>query len=172
MSKLIATKILACALSLGLISVTAQAYQAKALTKASSSDLAVNAPYAQALVDKVMAQHGDIGKLGIHAVPPGVSDNVIIACNIRSKNGKKSSADDLEKLATKKPIAVRVDKEQIFDLLIPMTDAHGRDLNGGFVVMEVPFSKASNEEQALKIGVIVRDELQAQIPNKTALYQP
>ncbi len=118
-----------------------------------------------------MAQHSDIGKLGIHAVPPAATDNVIIACNIRSKNGKKSSAADLEKLAAGKPVADRVEKEQIFDLMLPMTDAHGGDLDGGFVVMEVPFSKASSEQEALAIGVKVRDELQAQIPNKAALYQ-
>lgn len=138
---------------------------------AASTNLHVDAPLAQALVDRAMTQHSDIGKLGIHAVPPGASDNVIIACNIRSKNGKKSSPADLEKLAGTKPVAVRVEKEQIFDLLLPMTDAHGSDLDGGFVVMEVPFSKAGSEQEALTIGIKVRDELQAQIPNKAALYQ-
>jgi hypothetical protein len=71
-----------------------------------------------------------------------------------------------------KPTAVRLEKDKTFDLLIPMTDANGGDLDGGFVVMEVPFAKASNEQEALKIGVAIRDELQAQIPNKAALYQP
>jgi hypothetical protein len=56
--------------------------------------------------------------------------------------------------------------------LIPMSDAKGGDIDGGFVVMEVPYTKASDEEEALKIGVAIRDELQAQIPNKAALYQP
>jgi hypothetical protein len=157
-----------CLLSFGLMAGPARGQKA---STSASENLHVDAPLAQALVDKVMAQHSDIGKVGIHAVPPGATDNVIIACNIRSKNGKKSSPADLEKLAAGKPVAARVDDEKIFDLLIPMTDAHGGDLSGGFVVMEVPFSKASSEEDALKIGVAVRDELQAQIPNKTALYQ-
>ena len=30
-------------------------------------------------------------------------------------------------------------------MLIPITDASGGDLNGGFVVMEVPYSKAANQ---------------------------
>ena len=131
----------------------------------------VDAPFAQSLVDKEMASHSDIGKLGIHAIPPGAADNVIIACNIRSKNGKKSSTADLEKLAAGKSGAARIDDEKIFDLLLPMTDAHGGDLEGGFVVMEVPFSKAVTEADALKIGMAVRDELQTQIPNRAALYQ-
>jgi hypothetical protein len=132
----------------------------------------VNAPLAQSLVDKVKAHHDDIVKLGIHAVPPGEKDNVIIANITRSKNGKKSSSADLEKLATNKATAVRLEKDKVFDLLIPMTDANGGNLDGGFVVMEVPYAKASNEEEALKIGVAIRDEIQAQIPSKAALYQP
>ncbi|WP_252263513.1 hypothetical protein [Paracidobacterium acidisoli] len=137
-----------------------------------STYMHVHAPFAQTLVDSVKAHHDDIVKLGIHAVPPGETDNVIIANITRSKNGKKSSAGDLKKLATGEPTAVRVEKDQIFDLLIPMTDASGGDLGGGFVVMEVPFSKANNEQEALKIGVAIRDEIQARIPNKAALYQP
>jgi hypothetical protein len=131
----------------------------------------VDAPFAQALVDKEMANHRDIKKLGIHATPPGEADNVIIACNIRSKNGKRSSVADLEKLAAGKSGVARIDDEKIFDLFLPITDAHGGDLKGGFVVMEVPCSKAATEAQALKIGMVVRDELQTRIPNRAALYQ-
>jgi hypothetical protein len=74
-------------------------------------------------------------------------------------------------------LQIRLDKDQTFDLLIPITDSKGGDIDGGdidggFVVMEVPYSKASNEEAALKIGVGIRDEVQRQIPSKSALYQP
>jgi hypothetical protein len=137
-----------------------------------SNYVQVSAPLAQSIVVKVKSQHDGISKLGLHAVPPGATDNVIIACDIPAKIGKKSSAADLEKLAKATPIAARVDKDQIFDLLIPIADANGSDLGGGFVVMEVPYTKASNEAEALKIGVAVRDEVQRQIPSKNAMYQP
>lgn len=170
MLKLPANHILFCSLLLGFASFTAQSQEAPA--KKPSNIVQVNAPLAQSIIDKEFACHtGEIGKLGLHAVPPSAADNVIIASNIRSKNGKKSSAADLQNLAAAKPIAARIDKEQIFDLLIPITDAHGGDLNGGFVVMEVPFAKASNEEGALKIGVAIRDEIRKQIPSKDALYR-
>ncbi len=158
--------------SLLLAPVGMQSLHAQAAAKAASEQIQVNASLAQSIVDKTLARHSDeIGKLGIHAVPPGTTDNVIIACNIRSKNGKKSSPADLEKLAEAKPLAARIDKEQIFDLLIPMTDAHGGDLKGGFVVMEVPFAKTTSEEEALKIGIAIRNEIQKQIPSKDALYR-
>ena len=174
MSMSIIKGILACSLSLSLAPVTmfAQEKPAKAPSQDPSTYMHVNAPFAQSLVVKVKAAHDDqIVKLGIHAVPPSEKDNVIIANITPSKNGKKSSAADLEKLAGGKPVAVKIDKDKVFDLLIPMTDAKGRDLDGGFVVMEVPYSKASNEEEAIKIGVAIRDDLQRQIPSKKALYK-
>jgi len=171
-SKFAVRTALACSLLLNFAPVLVHGQKAKTPPQDPSTYMHVNAPYAQALVDKVKAHHDDIVKLGIHAVPPGEKDNVIIANITRSKNGKRSSAADLEKLATGKPTAVRIDKDQVFDLLIPMTDARGGDLDGGFIVMEVPYAKAGDQEAALKIGVAIRDEMQAQIPSKAALYQP
>lgn len=37
--------------------------------------------------------------------------------------------------------------------------------------MEVPYSNGNNEEEAIKIGLVIRDDLQRQIPSKKALYQ-
>jgi hypothetical protein len=165
---------LACSLSLSVVPAACFGQNAPAKTPAQdpSTYMQVHAPFAQSLVVKEKAVRGDqIVKLGIHAVPPGETDNVIIANITPSKNGKKSSPADLQKLATGKPVAVRLDKDKTFDLLIPMTDAKGRDLNGGFVVMEVPYSKAANEEEAIHIGVVIRDDLQRQIPSKDALYR-
>ena len=174
MSTSIVKGILACCLLSTLVPGAgfAQEKPAKAPAQDPSTYMHVHAPFAQSLVEKVKAAHNDeIVKLGIHAVPPGETDNVIIANITPSKNGKKSSPTDLEKLAAGKPVAVRLEKDKVFDLLIPMTDSKGRDLNGGFVVMEVPYSKANNEEEALKIGVAIRDDVQRQIPSKKALYQ-
>jgi hypothetical protein len=166
MIRIVLGGILAAASLTSIISAGAQS------VPAASNMVQVSAPLAQSIVTQVKAQHDDIVKLGIHAVPPGISDNVIIANITPSKVGKKSSTADLDKLAKNKPIAVRLDKSSTFDLLLPLTDAHGGDINGGFVVMEVPYSKAANEEEALRIGVTVRDQVQKLIPSRDALYQP
>jgi hypothetical protein len=131
----------------------------------------VNSPGAQRIVVAEKVLHPEIAKLGLHATPPAAKDNVIIGCDIPSKIGKKSSDADMQKLAAGKAVAVRVEKDSIYDLLLPVTDARGGDLDGGFLVMEVPFTKAANEEEALKIGVSIRDELQSKIASKAALYQ-
>jgi hypothetical protein len=174
MKSLFFPNVLAC--SLLLLAAPACSFGQDAPAKAAAQDpstyMHVHAPLAQSLVMKEKESRGDqIVKLGIHAVPPGETDNVIIANITPSKNGKKSSPADLQKLAGGKPVAVRLDKDKTFDLLIPMTDAKGRDLDGGFVVMEVPYSKANNEEEAIRIGVAIRDDLQRQIPSKKALYR-
>jgi hypothetical protein len=37
--------------------------------------------------------------------------------------------------------------------------------------MEVPYAKANSEEEALKIGIGIRDEVQRQIRSKKAMYE-
>jgi len=172
MSSSITKSLLLCALTIAPMSLFAQDSPAKAPAQDPSTYMKVHAPYAEDLVNKVKAAHSDeIVKLGIHAVPPGETDNVIIANITPSKIGKKSSDNDMKNLATGQPVAKRLDKDKTFDLLIPLTDAKGRDISGGFVVMEVPFTKANSEEEAIKIGVAIRDEIQKQIPGKKALYK-
>ena len=131
----------------------------------------VDAPAAQRLVVAEKNKHPEIVKLGLHATPPSASDNVIIASDNPAKIGKKSSDKDMQNLAAGKAVAVRIEKDKIFDLMLPLTDSHGGDLKGGFVVMEVPFSKAQDEQQSLQIGLAIRDELRQAIPNQAALYQ-
>lgn len=164
--------LLLCTLSSAPMVAFSQDKPAKAPAQDPSTYMKVHAPFAEDLVNKVKSAHNDeIVKLGIHAVPPGEKDNVIIANITPSKIGKKSSDGDMKNLATGGPVAKKLDKDKTFDLLIPLTDAKGRDIDGGFVVMEVPFTKASSEEEAIKIGVAIRDDIQRQIPSKKALYR-
>jgi hypothetical protein len=175
MLKYVTKAVVVCTLSLGTVAMagyTQETKPAKTPSQDPSTYMHVSAPLAQSVLVKVKAIHDDIVKLGLHAIPPGETDNVIIANITPSKIGKKSSTTDLEKLAKATPVAVRIDKDKVFDLLIPITDAKGGDLSGGFIVMEVPYSKANNESEALKIGVGIRDEVQSQLPSKAAMYQP
>jgi hypothetical protein len=163
------TRMMICLFALGAVLCGAQAQTPSPLP---ANYIRVNAPFAERIVVAEKARHDEIKKLGLHAVPPEAADNVIIANADPQKIGKKSSAADMEKLAAAKPAVVRIDKDSVFDLLLPITDVGGGDLNGGFLVMEVPYSRAANEEEALKIGIAIRDELQKQIPSREALYQP
>jgi hypothetical protein len=131
--------------------------------------MTVSAPYAQKLALQIMAEHREVHKIGIHATLPNSSDNVIIAANIPTKIGKKSSAKDMQLLTTGKPQATKVDKDNIYDLLIPLSDKTGAAV--GFVVMEIPLTDAKDKDDALQKGVAIRNEMQKQISSKEQLFQ-
>lgn len=151
-----------------LLATPAVAQQASPLP---ANYVSVNAPFAQQLTLKTKAAHAEIKKLGLHATLPGSNDNVIIGSDAPAKIGKKSSPADMEHLQSGKPFAVRIEKDSIYDLLLPIADRSGGAVDGGFVVMEVPFDKAASEDAALRIGTVIRDEMQREIPNQAALYR-
>lgn len=156
--------------------VAAYAALATIAAKAQTSSLPpnyiqVNAPFAQRIVVEEMQKHSNqIQKIGLHAVPPGATDNVIIASNLPGKIGKKSSQADLAIVAAGKPHVLRDEKGRFYDLAFPITDREGKDLGGGLLVMEVPFVDASSEEEALKIGAVICNGLKMQIDSKDELY--
>ena len=131
----------------------------------------VSAPTAQRLTVQMLAAHPEIKKLGLHATPDGGADNAIIGSDTPGKIGKKSSAPDMQHLASGQPFVTRIDKDGIYDLLLPIADRQGKSIGDGFVVMEVPIATVAGEGEALKIGEAIRDQMQREIPSKSALYK-
>jgi hypothetical protein len=130
----------------------------------------VSAPFAQQLVVKEKAMHPEIQKLGLHAVPPGQTQNVIIANNLPEKIGKVSSANDMKLVGPGQPVAVRIDKGGFYDTFVPLHDRVGQVI--GFLVMEVPFPTAGTEQGAIAKGTDIRDEIQQQVPALETLFGP
>jgi len=157
--------------AIGSVFLAASAFAQSSPEPLPANYIRVSAPMAQRLTLKTKASHPEIKKLGLHATPVGSTDNAIIGADIPSKIGKKSSEPDMQHLASGQPFVTRIDKEGIYDLMLPITDRKGKSIGDGFVVMEVPLDKASSEQEALKIGVAIRDEMQRGIPSKAALYQ-
>lgn len=133
--------------------------------------LKVNAPYAQRLLTEAKAAHPELKKIGLHVVPPGETESCIIANPVTSKIGKVSSARDLTVVTSGQPkVYPHPEEGGFFDLGLPMFDAGKRPI--GLMVMEVPYKFAMNSDDALAIGLKIRDEIAAQIPDKQALFQP
>ena len=131
----------------------------------------VDAPYAQKLLLSAKAAHPEIKKIGLHAVPPGGTESVIIANPITSKIGKLSSANDLTVVTSGLPkVYPHPEEGGFFDLGLPMTDSQQRPI--GMMVMEIPYANAATKEEALRVGLGIRDEIAAKIPNKEALFAP
>lgn len=128
----------------------------------------VSAPFAQQLIVKEKAIHPEIQKLGLHAVPPGQTQNVIVANNLPEKIGKVSSSGDMQLVASGEPQVVK--KEGFWDTFVPLHDQAGKII--GFLVMEVPFATAASREDAVAKGAAIRDEVQKQTPTLATLFGP
>ena len=75
----------------------------------------------------------------------------------------------MQLLATGKPNATRIEKDGIYDLLLPIADTNGTAV--GFLVMEIPFAQAKDKEDDLQKGIAIRDEMQKQIASKAQLFR-
>ena len=151
--------------------VSAHAQQSgSSMTAAAPAKIQVNAPFAEQLIVKEKAMHPEIQKLGLHAVPPGETHNVIVANNLPEKVGKVSSPSDMMLVASGKPVAVRKEEGKFFDTFVPLHDRTGQVI--GFLVMEVPFATASTQAAAIRKGTSIRDEVQQQTPTLETLFGP
>ncbi len=166
------TSVMILAIGSAIASYAAPAQQSSnaPVSAAAPQRVQVSAPFAQQLIVKEKTMHPEIQKLGLHAVPPGQTQNVIVANNLPEKIGKVSSANDMKLVASGEPVAVRVEKGSFFDTFVPLHDRAGRII--GFLVMEVPFATAGTEAGAMQKGASIRDEVQQQVPTLETLFGP
>jgi DNA-binding beta-propeller fold protein YncE len=130
--------------------------------------LDVSAPAAQKIVMEVMASHPEVQKLGVHAAPKG-KDNVIIACNIPAKIGKRSSDADMAVVQSGKPSVQLVNNPKPFyDLALPFHDARGHSV--GMIVMELRASAAKDQADALRQAERIRDHMQEGVSEEASLF--
>lgn len=127
----------------------------------------VRAPEAQKLIDVLLQEHSEIQTIGLHVTPPGLQDNVNIACSKPGKVGKKSADIDMEVMATGKP-SLRMANKGAFDIGVPIGDREGRKL--GMIVVVIPAARAKDGADALRQVLAIRDILQSRIASKEALF--
>ncbi|MGO9008853.1 MAG: YncE family protein [Bryobacteraceae bacterium] len=140
---------------------------AKAAAKAVKQH--VHAPRALELDLATLSAHPDLRKMGLHAVPPGGKDSVIIANANTSRIGVKSSAGDLDAVKEGKTYCAKKDDGAFYNMKLPLLDASGRNI--GILVMEIPYTSAADETQAVRKAEEIRHELAQQIPDYQALFQ-
>jgi DNA-binding beta-propeller fold protein YncE len=129
----------------------------------------INAPFAETLVLETLSANPDLRKMGLHTVPPGEHDSVIIANGNLDRLGRKSSAGDLAVLSSGKTYCKRIDDGSFYNMKLPIRDASGRPI--GLLVMEIPLTSEGNEAEAVTRAESIRDGLQRQIPNQHRLFQ-
>jgi DNA-binding beta-propeller fold protein YncE len=131
--------------------------------------LNISAPLAQKVVDEAMATHPEVQKMGLHVDAPGSQDNVIVANNIPSKIGKKSSAGDMDVMRSGKPAVTKVaGVAPFYDLGLPLHDASGKLI--GMIVMEIRGPSAKDESDAVRQAESITRTIQAKIPSEASLF--
>jgi hypothetical protein len=131
--------------------------------------LPVKAPYAQSLVRKTMAAHPEMAFIGLHVIPPGRAENLIIACTDTSKVGKVSTDRDLEVVKTKGTKVQFNKARNYYELDQWFSDAAGNTL--GMIVYHFAATRATSEQEAVKYATAIRVELQESIPNRERLFK-
>jgi DNA-binding beta-propeller fold protein YncE len=139
--------------------------------KATQTEVArpVNAPFAETLVLKMLSDHPDLRKMGLHAVPPGQSDSVIIANANAGRVGFKSSTGDLDAVRDGKTYCSRKDNGAFYNMKLALLDATGKKI--GILVMEIPITSATDEADAIRKAEAIRTELAQEIPGLDRLFQ-
>jgi len=118
-------------------------------------------PAVQALVDATVAQHTDVVRLTVHAVPAGETESRIIACNLPEKIGKPSDPEDLEAMKTGK---MTVQKEGAnLDVTAPILDKQGRPVAAAGITLRMPGGATEEEmvEEAKTIAAALTTVIQS-----------
>ena len=129
----------------------------------------VNAPQALRLDLETMSAHPDLRKMGIHAIPPGGKDSVIVANANITRIGYRSSQGDLDAVKDGDTYCAKKDDGSFFNAKLPLKNASGRVI--GILVMEIPFTSTPTQEQALHEAEEIRAELASKIPDYQWLFQ-
>lgn len=127
-------------------------------------------PYAQTLVDEVIARRRAVMVLAMHvARPGGDGDYPIVASNI-GRIGKAADADDRAVIETGKPHSEVGRDGDRFEVELPLLDAGGRTIGALGVVM--PYRPGDDQSVLMKRAEEIRDQLRGRIPGVAALYEP
>jgi hypothetical protein len=125
--------------------------------------------FGQKLVDEALVKHPDVIIIAMHVVPPGKTENVIIASNI-GRYGKKADEDDMRVIETGKSNLELNKAGNHFEVEFAMKDQSNNTIGAAGVVFN--YKSGDDKAQMEKVANQIRDEWKAQTPNKDALFAP
>jgi len=130
---------------------------------------AVNAPFAEELVLNMLSSHSYLRKMGLHVIPPGGNQMILIANGNATRLGIHTSTGDFAAVKDGKTYGPYIADGDFYNMKMPMFDAKGRPI--GILVMEIPGTSASNEQDAAHQAETIRKELSEKIPSLDRLFQ-
>ena len=127
--------------------------------------------YAQALVDRIVAEHPELATVSIHSYAPGgaVSSSSIIAAKNLEKLGDPDDAEDFDALTNPKPNFYYAKDQGLYKGVLPLLDVAG--LPVGSLTVAYQYRSSQQEESEMKTMLAIRDGLKVSIPSRAALFQ-
>jgi hypothetical protein len=124
--------------------------------------------YAQALVDRALVRHPNVVILALHAQPPQVKNNVIVASNI-GRIGKKADEDDMHVITSGESKLELNETGDRYEVEQTLLDVSGSVI--GAVGVVFPYRKGQDTAPLQKEAAQVRDEISRRISNVGNLVQ-
>ena len=115
-----------------------------------------------------MAAHPDLRKMGFHAIPPGGRKSVIIANVNTTRIGIPSSDGDLSSTTDGQTSCSKKDDGAYYGVKQALKDASGHRI--GILVMEMPYTSAANEQEAVHRAEDIGREVARQIPSSDLFF--
>ena len=125
--------------------------------------------FAQKLVDEALTKHPEVIIIAKHVTPPGKTENVIIASNIR-RNRKKADEDDMRVIDTGKSNLELNKAGNHFEVEFAMKDQSDATIGAAGVVFN--YKPGDDKARMEKVANQIRDEWKVQTPNKESLFAP
>lgn len=122
---------------------------------------------AQKLVDELVARHPGLVRVGLHLTPPSSQDNIIVACNVKGRIGRKSDPEDLQAIKSQTPVVLK--EEGNFDVTLPLHDAAGKVV-GAIGLTFKPERNESDSDATERARRLAR-EIEKQITSPTKLFE-
>jgi DNA-binding beta-propeller fold protein YncE len=129
----------------------------------------VNAPVAEGLVLDTLSAHPFLRRMGLHVIPPGQENMILIANGNAMRLGIRTSAGDFAATKDGKTYGPLNADGGFYNMKMQMFDAQGRRI--GILVMEIPATAANSEEDAAHQAEAIRAELAQRIPSLEWLFQ-
>jgi YVTN family beta-propeller protein len=133
-----------------------------------STQKPVNAPAAEALILDTLSTHPFLRRMGLHVIPPGQSDMILIANGNATRLGILTSPSDFAATKNGKTYGPLIADGAFYNMKMPMFDAQSRPI--GILVMEIPATSAQSEADAAQQAENIRQELAGKIPSLEWLF--
>ena len=125
---------------------------------------------AQTWVNRTMAENPDLLVIGVHAVRPQTQDERMIASNLDRINKEDDDDDKGAVNEGKTVLAPNMKDPNKFEVLMPLTDAHGTIIGAlGFVFR---YQKGESQLELLEKATRLRDNFAKSLSGAGDLFKP